>query len=211
MLKKIFHFSFVLAVICSICIFGVSLVYSITLDTINIKEESKKQAALSIILNGLKVDEEPVQFTYKANKIEKKYDIYIGKDAKTNKVKGWGLTVQQQGYSSVIQTMVGVDENYKIIAIEIVFQQETPGLGALCISTGVKKLSSLWSNEKVEAKRPEFQTQFENKPVEKLELTKEKDEKITSISGATITSDAVNVSVRRAIKVVKQFRKKKNM
>ena len=139
MVKKILHFSLFLAMICAVSIFGVSLVYSLTFEAIEAKEMAKKQAALDIILRGLEVKAQPEIFVYEGGESKEQCAIYLGCDPKTKKTIGWGLQVGEQGYSSVVQTMVGIDEDYKVIAIEIVFQQETPGLGAECVSTGPKK------------------------------------------------------------------------
>lgn len=195
------HFSFVLGIICSIAIFGVSLVYSTTFESINKKEEEKKQSALAVILAGLVVDKSPVVYPYQG---KEEYLIYLGRDPKTNEIKGWGLQSGEQGYSSVVQTMIGFDDQDKVIAIEIVFQQETPGLGAECVSTGVKKLSSLWSSEKEAAKRPWFQSQFSGKEEKQLDLKAK--EGIRVISGSTITSNAITNSVKKALKIVQAYR-----
>lgn len=195
------HFSFILGIICSVAILAVSFVYSTTFEAINKKEDEKKQAALSVILHGLEVDTNPVTFSYQG---KESYLIYLGRDPKTKEVKGWGLQSGEQGYSSVVQTMIGIDDQNKIIAIEIVFQQETPGLGAECVSTGVKKLSSLWSSEKELTKRPWFQSQFSGKNEEQLDL-KAKDG-IKVISGSTITSNAINNSVKKAVKIIQAYR-----
>ena len=203
MLKRILHFSFILGVICAIAIFGVSLVYSITFEAIGQKENEKKKFALSVILQGLEVDTAPVSFSYQG---KENYLIYLGRCPKTKEIKGWGLQSSEQGYSSVIQTMVGIDEQDKIIAIEIVFQQETPGLGAECVSTGVKKLSSLWSSEREVFKRPWFQNQFSGKDEGKLDLKAKEGVKV--ISGSTITSNAVNNSVKKALKIIQAYRNK---
>ena len=40
------------------------------------------------------------------------------------------LKVAAKGYSSIINVMVGIDKNNKITGIEVISQQETPGLGA---------------------------------------------------------------------------------
>lgn len=198
MLKKIFHFSFVMAVICGICIFGVSLVFNITKDDIAQKESQKKKAALSIILGDLEVEPQAECFEY-ANK---NYEIYIGKDKTTKEIQGWGIQVGEQGYSSVVQTMVGVDANYNIIAIEIIFQQETPGLGAECVSMGPKKLSSLWTQEETNVeKRPQFQAQFSGQNLETMQFQ--------AMTGATITSTAVFRSVAKAIQIIRMYRQSK--
>ncbi len=202
MLKKIFHYSILLAFLCGLSVFGVSLVYSITYDAIQEKNQAKTQSALAIVLPNLQTSGKAEIFKFE----NKEYSIFIGQDKETQKVKGWAVQIGEQGYSSVIQTMVGIDTDNKVLAIEIVFQQETPGLGTQASSTGPKKLSSLWIDTKEEIKRPWFQTQFEKRSLDQMELKRD----IQIISGATITSAAVNRSVQRAIQIIQAFRKEKD-
>jgi len=194
MLKKMLHSSFVLAVTCGICMFCVSLIYKVTFDDIEYKNNQKKQAALSIILGDLEID--PIAQTFSQD--DTTYEIYLGRDQKTKEIQGWGVLTSIQGYSSLIQTLVGIDKDYNIIAMEILLQQETPGLGAECVSTGQKKLSSLWSQDKPVKKRPWFQDQFTGLNLESMDF------KI--ITGATITSTAIRQSVAKGIEIVKNYR-----
>ncbi len=211
MLKKIVHYSLLLAAISGISIFGVSLIYSITFDAIQQKNQEKTKAALSVVLKGLEIQGNPEKFEYANGSNVAQYEIYVGLDTQ-KQPQAWAIQIGEQGYSSVVQTMIGVDSAYQIIAIEVVYQQETPGLGTECISTGPKKLASLWSCEIEPLKRPWFQEQFNRKSLDMLELKKSalnKDKEIQAISGATITSAAITRSVQRAIKVIQAFRKSK--
>ena len=57
---------------------------------------------------------------------DKYYDAYD----KDGKLIGRVLKVEVPGYASIINALVGIDLENKIIGIDIVSQQETPGLGA---------------------------------------------------------------------------------
>lgn len=215
MLRKIIHYGLLLGVICGLSILGVGVMYSITLDTIQQKKAAKTQEAVQKALPDLEISSNVEMFKYQGNGSEQIYEIYIGLDPITKEPKGWAVQVGEQGYSSVVQTMVGVDGEDCIKAIDIVFQQETPGLGTECISTGPKPLSSLWTESSGPAKRPPFQVQFEGHNLQQLQLKKNKlvedrTKEIEAMSGATITSAAVNNSVSRAIRIIQAFRKQKS-
>jgi len=109
-----------------------------------------------------------------------------GKDQNNNNV-GYVIKALGNGYSSTIQTIVGLDNDFKIIGMKIISQQETPGLGTRV--TEIKK----------DDKKPWFQKQFLNKTLGRLNLTKENGD-IVAITGATISSKAVVNSVRIKIK-----------
>ena len=75
--------------------------------------------------------------------------------------------------------MVGIDKNNKITGIEVISQQETPGLGA-------------------KIKESSFLQQFIGKTLEELKIKKDGG-KIDAVTGATISSRAVTNGVRQAI------------
>ncbi|MFW5782322.1 MAG: FMN-binding protein [Candidatus Muiribacteriaceae bacterium] len=95
---------------------------------------------------------------------------------------GYVFKVSPAGYSSDLETIVGLDKNTDVIGINIVSQKETPGLGAKCQED--------W-----------FRNQFSGKSVEELYLKNQsKDGKIDSITAATITSQAVTSGVRKGLR-----------
>ncbi len=101
---------------------------------------------------------------------------------------GYVVPAAGQGYSSTIRTMVGVDTFMVIAGIKVSSQQETPGLG-----TRVEEIRS-------GAKTPWFQDQFKGKSIGQLQVVRGKDpNQIEAITGATISSKAVTVSVRDAL------------
>lgn len=114
-------------------------------------------------------------------------EYYIGyADKDTTQLVGYITTAYGRGYSSTIVTLVGVDTTGTIRGLKILFQQETPGLGA--------KIQEIRYGES----KPWFQVQFINKNYAKLAVDKDGGE-IKSITGATISSRAVTNSVKKAI------------
>jgi Na+-translocating ferredoxin:NAD+ oxidoreductase subunit G len=99
-------------------------------------------------------------------------------------IAGYTFIAEGNGYSGVIQTMVGVDKGFEIELIKIISQTETPGLGANCV-------------------RSEFTDQFSGKTYENLALDRDGGQ-IVTITGATITTRAITNSMTRAIAAVRE-------
>ena len=78
--------------------------------------------------------------------------------------------------------MVGVDKDFKVLAIKVISQSETPGLGANCT-------------------QPSFVDQFKNLILADLKVDKDGG-KVKSLSGATITSRAVTNSIASSIAAI---------
>ncbi len=103
--------------------------------------------------------------------------------------------------------MVGVDAEMKIIAIKILAQQETPGLGER--TKDVPPTKTIWravadgiggADEEPEREAP-FQKQFRGKSWPQMRLTKDASstDAISQLTGATVTSNAVVNAVKDAI------------
>ncbi|MDA3814229.1 MAG: FMN-binding protein [Candidatus Cloacimonetes bacterium] len=103
---------------------------------------------------------------------------YIGKNAEEN-IVGYTFVASLYGYSSDVQTMVGVNPDLVIVKIKIVSQAETPGLGANC--------------EKLE-----FQTQFSGMQKDRMLVDKDGGT-IVSLTGATITTRTITNSIKTAM------------
>ena len=89
-------------------------------------------------------------------------------------VRGYVFIAKKYGYSSVIETMVGMKKDGTITGIRVLSQSETPGLGA--------KITE-----------PDFIKQFVNRDINALELSKNN---IHAVTGATISSRALLGSVK---------------
>lgn len=111
-----------------------------------------------------------------AKHFEKKEDLYLAYE--DDKLVGRVLKVDAQGYSSVIQLLVGLDLQNRVINIDVLSQVETPGLGA-----NVEKES--------------FLSQFKGKVISTLKLKRDNGN-IDAITGATITSRAVTNGIRES-------------
>ena len=108
--------------------------------------------------------------------------LYKGFDDAGNEV-GYAFENSGQGFQSVLKIMVGLDlKNKKLLKVKILNQAETPGLGARITEQ-------------------QFKSQFEGKSFADS-FTAKKD--VDSISGATISSQAMSDVIKNAIKQVQQ-------
>ena len=132
-----------------------------------------------------------------------------GAEGGERELVGYTFKAYGPGYSSTIETIVGVDPSGTVQGIKIVFQQETPGLGAKVEE--VASENTLWdvmSGDAVDetGARPWFQAQFAGKRPEDLVVVKSREEEgILAITGATISSTAVTESVRRGLEMLTGF------
>ncbi len=207
----------VITLICLVAATGLALTYAVTKDRIATAEKSELVEALEIVLPKEKksVEERPLKGVTSAQPADEE-KLYIAREKrdKTGRVLGYAAIGTAQGYSSKIHLMVGVEpdvETVRIIAIRILKQQETPGLGER--TKEVPATKSIWKaiddalrggggGEKSEAP---FQKQFRGKTIDKLVLVKEQNSKanISQITGATITSRAVVAAVKQAVEIIK--------
>ncbi len=98
---------------------------------------------------------------------------------KNGEVTGYCVNVvSPKGYGGNIEMMIGFDSEYKVIGIEYISMAETPGLGM---------------NAKTDEK---FNGQF-------FQKTAFPDEELQAMTGATITSKAVNYGVNLASDMIK--------
>ena len=108
---------------------------------------------------------------------------YMAKD-KNGKVIGYTFVAAKYGYSSNVKTMVGLTTDFAINKIKIIYQSETPGLGA-------------------NSEKPDFQNQFAKMKQENLKVDKDGG-KVKSLTGATITSRAISNSINEGITIMKK-------
>jgi electron transport complex protein RnfG len=103
--------------------------------------------------------------------------IYYNAYDKSGKLVGVAFKASGKGYSSTIETMVGMLKDGTITNIKVLSQNETPGLGAAVAE-------------------PDFASQFAHKNVQNLN-------EVQAITGATISSDAVIDSVKKKAEEIK--------
>ena len=113
-----------------------------------------------------------------AEKIQKTKDDFFMVTGAENKIGGYAFISEGNGYQGIIKLIIGVDPKFtKIVGMEVLESQETPGLGA-------------------EIAGSKFRKQFENLPItQKIEYVKNqkptKLNQIEAVTGATISSRAV--------------------
>lgn len=112
--------------------------------------------------------------------------------------RGYVFIAKRYGYSSVIETMVGIKADGTITGAQVLSHNETPGLGAKIVEvvtdkTIVKALKNIFSKKKEPEKEisPYFTEQFKGMDARSLDMGD-----VDAITGATISSKAVVDSIR---------------
>lgn len=118
---------------------------------------------------------------------------------------GYVAVGQATGYSSVLRVMVGMDLAFNIRGVEILYQNETPGLGDKV--TEIKSTRTWWSvltgtGPDESNLRPWFQLQFDGK-IAPVKVDKDGG-RIEAITGATISSRAVCQAVNEAVENIRK-------
>lgn len=170
------------------CVLG--LVYQVTKDPIAIAQEKKTQEAFKAAFPEAEFFEEDGDFSEaEAEKVIKEnYPNTVietsmyALDADKN-VLGYVIKVlSTEGYSGNISFLVGLKLDGTINAVSLLEIKESAGLGMNAESVLIP--------------------QYEGKPIAIFEVTKTgatKDNQVDAISGATITTDAINNGVNAAI------------
>jgi len=116
-------------------------------------------------------------------------NFYIGyQDPEKEKIAGYIFKAIGKGYSSDIETMVGIDTLGSIVGLKIIKQVETPGLGT--------KIEEITYGEK----KSWFQQQFVG--IKQKQIALKPTGAIESITGATISSRAVASSIQKSLEDV---------
>jgi electron transport complex protein RnfG len=189
-MNNILRLSIVLTIITLIAAFVLAEIYKITKPRIELQKLAKTQEALAIVLPEAKLlvpvnKKSPVKDSDGNVLYEKEEVLYYKGYAKmdTTHLTGYAFKASGSGYSSIVETMVGIDTTGHIKMIKIISQKETPGLGALSVNSepfNGKKWSTL---------------QFIGKGINDLKVDKDGGP-IVSITGATITSRAITNSIK---------------
>ncbi len=189
-----------LAAIALVASFGLSAVYNATHE---IAEEYKRQEEAQARTEVLACEPtahfvETLTDSVVSGKKFAYYAAYASEES--DEVLGYTFKAYGKGYSSTIETIVGVDATGTICATETIFQQETPGLGAKVVEVASK--NTLWDvlagrAEDETGTEPWFEVQFDGGVLADLHVVKsESADGILAITGATISSDAVTNSIR---------------
>ncbi|MFT4304332.1 MAG: FMN-binding protein [Candidatus Woesearchaeota archaeon] len=157
----------ILSSVCVICAILLALTYDFTKDKI------ESHGVGEIELNLKQVFPQADYFIFN----ESYYQIYLD-----DKVIGYAVISEAQGYSSIIKTLVGFNIDGMIKEIRIIEQSDTPGIG-----------------DKVQ--EPIFYNQFQGLSQTQATLISQGG-KIDGITGATVTTNSVIRSVNSAFNVI---------
>lgn len=165
-MKDIARFSLILFLICSVAAGLLALVFKVTEPQITLQRQLEEKRAIKEVLGQTP---EVIERTEKEDLV-----LYKARDAKGNLI-AYVFITQVHGYSSDIRTAVSLKPKGDIIAIKILEQCETPGIGSRITED-------------------EFLNQFKNKNV---------DVRFDTITGATISSRAVINLVKKKTEEIK--------
>lgn len=193
-MKTFLRFSITLFIICLVAAGSLSLINQVTQEKILAQIKQEQEAALSEVMPEADNFQE----------VKKDDQILYYKAFKNGEFIGLAFKAKGKGYSSVIETMAGMDLEARITGIKIISQNETPGLGSRIIEVAeeITLVDVLKAKKKEEKqKKPWFCEQFKEKNIANL------DKEVQAITGATISSEAVIKSVKEeGLKILKLFK-----
>jgi len=166
-MRETFRYGFILAIICAVASGLLAGMNSLTKAKIIAQAQAEEDSALREVMP----EGEHFEPVRKGEDI-----IYYKVNNKDNKFIGVVFKASGKGYSSIVDTLVGMSQDGTIAAIKILNQNETPGLGARIAE-------------------PSFTGRFANKNIQDLSG-------VQAITGATISSKAVLNSVQEKVKEI---------
>lgn len=184
-------------------------VNAMTYKRIEQLEAEKEQNALQLVLPGYKLNGDAMMM----DESDDSTRYWTGKNDAG--AMAYAFITESPGYSSSPRVMVGIDQNQKILGISVLSQNETPGLGARCIEVASKNtfLDVITGNAVEETDQtPWFQKQFKGlNGAETIGIVKKgdwnegiadsllKNNEISAITGATITSTAIRDAIDKGV------------
>jgi Na+-translocating ferredoxin:NAD+ oxidoreductase subunit G len=175
-MKEMLRYGSILGVICCVSAGILAFVNALTAPAIAQQKLQQENAALAQVL--------PQAKEFLAREAEGAVDYYLAVDAGKKPV-GFVFKAQGKGYSSVIEVMVGVDTGFAVTAMQVLSQNETPGLGT-------------------QIAEPSFLSQFTGKRPDTLEA-------VPAIAGATVSSSALKDAVIKTLQEKKPRMEKELM
>ena len=175
-LKNMVLVLFCITLIASLCL---GVVNMITVDPIAKAKEAAEKAALAQVLPEFDAVE---MSEHTADELP----IVAYTATKEDKVVGYAIkSVTKNGFSGMVTMMVGFDTKGRILNVNVLEQNETPGLGAKMTEEGNPLLASI-----------------KDKEAKKIKLQVKKDGgDVDALTAATISSRAYAEAVARAFEV----------
>lgn len=175
--KGIFKATAVLVIICFIIAAALASTNMLTEDAIAARAAEEQTSAMRRIVQADKYNRKTLDYGGETA------EYYIAES--DGEIKGYIFITEENGYGGADSVMTGINTEGKIMSVEILdVSNETVGLGQ-------------------NAAKPEFKDQFSGKSG-RLEVTKSGEKgKIETITGATITSQAIIGAVNEAFEQYK--------
>lgn len=182
-MRSMAKFGAILGAICLIATALLASMNTVTAGRIKAQAEAELQESLKEVM--------PEGVTFEPSDSTNDPDYFKVTDT-DGRLIGAAFKASAKGYSSVIDTIVGMKPDGTINAIKVISQQETPGLGSRVteIAGTISILDFLRGKRQQTGLRPWFQAQFDQKTVSELD-------EVEAITGATISSQAVINSVKQ--------------
>ncbi len=185
-MKESLKLGLILFLITAICAGLLGLINRTTTPVIAQNKADSEQQAMKMLIEEAEIFIEQGDIADENIK-----QVYLAKSE--DQVIGIIVKVMPNGYAGAITVLVGFDLKSHIQGIKILSHTETPGFGA-------------------NATKSTFIDQFLQKlPPLKVVKSVPKDDEITAITGATITSDAIVKGVNQAAKYVKEHQQELQM
>ncbi len=177
-MREFLRLAGILTLVSIISAWALSSTYNITKPIIDLKRYQKKIEALSQVLPPFDnhPDKEMVKLTTEKGEV---IEFYVGR--KNGEPTGIAFKKNTVGYGGNIALMIGVTPQGKIYGIQVMEQNETPGLGA--------KIS-----------HPDFLKQFTNKDLASTRWeVKKMGGDFDQISAATVSSRAITKGIKEGL------------
>jgi Na+-translocating ferredoxin:NAD+ oxidoreductase RnfG subunit len=207
---RLIDFGFRLLLVCGVASLGLAGLYSTAEEDILENERNALRMALAEVLGTADGIEETVEGSSGVYRVKRD-------DGRVLYAARGGA----QGYSSVVQIVLSaeeVDGELRIVAMRVMSQQETPGLGTVIADQETSEtfwswIGSLVSGDDEEEGPPvyRFLKRFRGKTRKTLRITSDKaeaerGEAVLGISGATISSDATLRGAQQALERIRAER-----
>ena len=154
------------------------------IELLNIEAQNKAREA---VMPNAAYFEEIALSEQEKNQYRTLSEIYVAMQGED--IVGYAIGVSPGGFNGPIEMVVGIDMLGMVTGINIVRHQETPGLGS-------KILEENFKNQ---------YRQKTNAPLRMIKSGEPKADEIAAISGATISSEAVNDGVNLAVEVFNKW------
>lgn len=183
--KYILRLTLTLLAICAVVAGILAAVNSITAPIIAEAKVEKTQKAIQAVLPDAGTVGE-VSFTDETGMVTK---VYVASLGNTAAVCGYAVEVTPSGFGGAITMMVGISTEGKVLGISIISHAETPGLGAVASQNTDKGVA--------------FREQFAGL-ISGITIG-DGENQIDSLSGATISSQAIVDGVNAALDCVENL------